>query len=131
LEEIRLNWSAVKDGHFDYAGAAQGFAKAFRDYGFDVEVLPVEAAAARIRESHIGAELAVALDSWAWARAASRKGGGRALLAVARAADPDEWRGRLRDVLEGRDEGALAELARLERADALPALTLALVVWDV
>src|SRR5205823_8090116 len=85
--------------------------------------------AARIRECRIGVELAAALDGWACARSASRKGGGRALFAVARRADPDEWRGRLRDVLEGSGKGVLAELARLEKADVLPASTLGLAVW--
>jgi tetratricopeptide (TPR) repeat protein len=129
LEEVQLNWSAVKDGKFDKAGADQGYTKAFQDSGIDVDALTVEVAATRIRACRIGTELAAALDSWAVTRSV-KKGGGR-LLVVARAVDPDEWRGRLRDVLESRGEKALAELARLEKADALPASTLAQVVWVV
>jgi hypothetical protein len=39
LEEIRLQQSAVKDSHFDIAGADAAYAQAFRDYGMDVEAL--------------------------------------------------------------------------------------------
>jgi tetratricopeptide (TPR) repeat protein len=127
LEAVRLTWTAVKGSKFDYASADQGFEKAFREYGIDVEALPVEVAAARICDCRIKADLVAALDSWAYTHNAVRKGSGRGLFAVARAADPDERRGRLRDVLEGRGEAALAELVRLDQTDALPAWTLGLV----
>jgi Flp pilus assembly protein TadD/serine/threonine protein kinase len=131
LEEVRLTWTAVRGSKFDNASADEGFEKAFREYGIDVEALPVEVAAARICACRIKAELVAALGSWAYARNAVRKGSGLGLFAVARAAEPDEWRGRLRDVLEGRGEAALAELVRLEKTDALPAWTLGHVVHAV
>jgi tetratricopeptide (TPR) repeat protein len=134
LEEIRLTQAAVKDFHFDFDVPDQKYAEAFRDYGIDVEALPVEVVAACIRACPIGTELAAALDCWAVARREARRGSDKswpALLAVARAADPDAARGRLRDVLEGRGKGALAELTRLEKVDALPTSTLAVVVWSL
>jgi tetratricopeptide (TPR) repeat protein len=125
LQEIRLNWSAPgKDGSFDHAGTDQRFREDFRDYGIDVEALPVDVAAARIRGRRIKVELAVGLDNWALAQVLSRKGNGRGLLAVARAADSDERRDHLRDVLEGKGAGALGELTRLENIDALPSSAL-------
>jgi len=131
LEEIRLTSAIdVRDGHFDFAGADQAYAEAFKVYGLDVQTLPLAEAAARIRASRIGADLAAALNDWAWALKdlGREKESWRRLLTVARAADPDEWRNRLRDVVEGRDGGALAALGGLEEADILPAPTLALLV---
>jgi tetratricopeptide (TPR) repeat protein len=125
LQEIRLDWSAPgKDGDVDNAGTDQRFRDAFRDYGIDVEALPVDVAAARIRERRIKIELVDGLYNWGLAQFYSRKGDGRALFEVASAAHPDEGRRRLRDVVEGRGAGALAELTRLEKIDALPASAL-------
>jgi serine/threonine-protein kinase len=134
LEEIRLTQAAVKDGHFDLAGADPLFALAFRNYGIDVDALPPAEAAARVRASRMAADLVAALDAWSLARKDSGQGereSWRWLLAVAREADPDAWRDRLRDVLEGKGKGTLAVLGELEKASALPASTLALVVWAV
>jgi tetratricopeptide (TPR) repeat protein len=132
LEEVRLNWSqAGKDSFFDDAGTDQGYAEAFRDYGLDVEASPVDVAAVRIGKCRIKTELAGALDSWAIARQKARPGSGNswhALLAIARAADPDEGRDRLRDVLEGKSEGLPAELARLKNANTQTASSFVLVV---
>jgi tetratricopeptide (TPR) repeat protein len=134
LEEIRLNWSQAGNNFFDYAGTDQGYTEAFRGYGIDVEALPIDAAADRIGKCRIKAELAGALDVWAVARQKARPDSDRSwrtLLAVARAADPDEWRCRLRDVLEGKGEWVPPELARLKEASDRPASSFALVVEAV
>ena len=135
LEEVRLNKSTVKDGHFDWGSADQAFAEAFRADGVDVEALSVEVAAARIRACRIRAELAAVLDSWAFSRRSARPGSDRSwrtLLTVAREADPDEWRGRLRNVvLEGRGVGGLVEVAKLEKSDTLSASTVGVVIAAV
>jgi superkiller protein 3 len=108
LETIRLSQAAVKDNDFDLAASDLLYARAFRDYGIDVEALEVAEAAARIRRRAIGLHLAAALDDWAiirrdWTTAGRAKPGNvswKRLFQVARAADPDRWRQALRDVLE-------------------------------
>ena len=49
LEEIRLNKAFGKDDAPHPSRSDTEYARAFRDYGIDVEALPVEEAAARIR----------------------------------------------------------------------------------
>jgi tetratricopeptide (TPR) repeat protein len=130
LEEIRLTQAAVKDNHFDLAGADRLFASAFRDYGIDVDALPPAEAAARVRASRITDDLVAALDAWAMARKQSEKGGKgswHGQFTVARAVDPHALRGRLQDLLEGRGEGVLAELSQLQKEKAPSAATLCLV----
>jgi serine/threonine protein kinase len=117
LEEARLEMTAVKGELFDFELGDRLFAEAFQRAGLDVEAVPAEEAAERIRASSVAAELAAALDRWAITRQEIR---GRSpsswqhLLRVARAADPDAWRDRLREALEQQDQQALLELARSE-----------------
>jgi hypothetical protein len=130
LEDIRLGQSAVKDGKFDKAGADPAFAKAFHDYGIDVQVLGVQEAAAQIRQRVIAIHLAAALDDWAHARWAAEKtvGGTRwkRLLEVAREADPDPWRCAFREArATGRKEDLEKVLASAP-IQTVPATTLAL-----
>jgi tetratricopeptide (TPR) repeat protein len=133
LEDIRLAQAATKDNHFDVAGADPAYARAFREYGIDVEMLGITEVAARVRQRVIGVHLAVALDDWALAR--QKQGGAnqpppnkkgltwKQLLQVAKAADPDPWRGRLRDGLERTDPKALEELVASGRPDDLAPAT--------
>jgi serine/threonine protein kinase/tetratricopeptide (TPR) repeat protein len=109
LEEIRLKQAqGGKEGRFDRAGAAPAYAGAFRDYGIDVETLAREEAATRIRARSIWVQLAAALDDWARVGDFQGRAG---KLEIARAADPDPTRDRLRDALERKDQKALVELA--------------------
>jgi serine/threonine-protein kinase len=127
LEEIRLRQSEVKDGWFDLAGADKDYAEAFRTYGIDVEKLEPAEAANRIRARAVHVELATALDDWAMLRRTlNRKQdeGWKRLFAVARAADPDPWRDRLRAALAGGDRQALKKLAASADVAALPPVTL-------
>src|SRR5262249_53742482 len=75
--------------------------------------------------------LALALDQWA-DRPKKVRGaddpGSRRLAGVARAADPDAHRNRVRDDLERRDAAALAEIAAGAEVIDLPAGTLNLLV---
>jgi hypothetical protein len=67
-------------------------------------------AAPPIQARRIRLELAAGLDAWAFVRETARKPGDttwKDLLALARAVDPDEWRTRLRNALEARDQKAL------------------------
>jgi tetratricopeptide (TPR) repeat protein len=127
LEEARLQMTAVKESYFDLELGDRLYTEAFQRANLDVEVLPVEEAAERIRQSSVAAELAAALDQWALTRQQIK---GRSpfswqhLLRVARAADPDAWRDRLREALEREDGQALVELARSEAVVRQPSLTL-------
>jgi tetratricopeptide (TPR) repeat protein len=128
LEKIRLDQSQVADNHFDLAAADSAYAQAFRDYGADVEALGLEAVA-WIRTRSIAVELAAALDNWAMARRQGRgkvDGTWKRLLALARAADADALRTRVRQALETEDQTAVQVVAR-EAESHLSATTLDLV----
>jgi serine/threonine-protein kinase len=88
----------------------------FKEFDLDVDTLTVEEAAARIRSKPPGVavELAAALDAWAperW-RAKPKDPGWQRLVDVARMADPDPWRNRLRDQFGHIDLRALRNLAK-------------------
>jgi Flp pilus assembly protein TadD len=124
LEELRclrLDRDAVE--------VDDAFARAYRDYGIDVEALPPEAAAARIRSSAVAPALSAGLDAFAALRkneAALADRDPWRLLDVARLADPDECRNRLRDSFVLRSRDRLASIAATADVDALPAATLGL-----
>ncbi len=125
VEDARLQGlDSPKDGKaFDYAAMDAAYLKAFRDYGIDVEALAADQAAERIRARPIRLELTGALDAWASQPIETR---GDKLLAIARAADPDELRNRVRDALwvGQRSRAQLAELATSQQVRALPPSTL-------
>jgi serine/threonine protein kinase len=128
LEEAHLRWSVAGEGtEFDHAGADQLYAQAFRRYGLDVTTLDAEEAARRVRASAIRDRLTEGLDDWGFSRDHySGPGGGQALLAVARLADDDPWRQRLR-ALAGR--GARAALEALADQEETLSKRPAGVVW--
>jgi tetratricopeptide (TPR) repeat protein len=89
--------------HLDYARADREYATAFRDYRIDVDRLEPADAGTRIAAAPITAEMVDALDQWAFVRRiASPRDASKAhhLSAIAKAADPDPWRCRLRDALD-------------------------------
>jgi tetratricopeptide (TPR) repeat protein len=118
LEVVRLSQANVKDGAFDRTGAAERYARAFRDHGIDLSALKSEEAARRVRESPRRQELLAALDTWAMLKpaGAARK----ALWAVADAADDNAWRKALRKALASGDRKALGKLARATEAARQP-----------
>jgi tetratricopeptide (TPR) repeat protein len=129
LEEIRMLPSRVKDGRFDSAAADREYARAFREYGIDVETLDHHEAARRIAARTIRVELAAALDGWAQTRRWFPKKRGKSwrdLLAVAREADDDRDRTALRDAVLRGDAQALVKCAAPEKVRALPPVTLVL-----
>jgi tetratricopeptide (TPR) repeat protein/serine/threonine protein kinase len=135
VEEIRLDQASVKEGHFDLGRADPAYARAFREYGIDVEALTPADAGARMSERAIALHLAAAMDSWAMARwegekwgrfdrdqVGKERGPWKRLLEVAQVVDPDPWRCSLRKVLAN-DNGRKAALERLAVSapiDALP-----------
>jgi serine/threonine-protein kinase len=111
LDAARLQAAMVMEGKkLDYAGAERQYAAAFRDSQLGQPGDEVGAVAARIRASAVKEQLVAALDNWAWLTGDRHKGVW--LLAVARRADPDPWRQRLRDPQVWQDRNALQRLAR-------------------
>jgi len=127
LENVRLQkGTEAREGHFDREGADVLFERTFRDAGLDVEALPMEEAGERIRSSTVAVELASVLDYWVSIRRAIRgedDPSWKHLLRIARVADPDTWRTRVREALERRDRQALRAIVG-EEVFRLPVTTL-------
>jgi eukaryotic-like serine/threonine-protein kinase len=126
LESIR--GGRAEDG--DPRRTDSEYAAAFRKAGLDVDRVGPKLAGAWIAGRARAAEVLSYVDDWAIVRVrAEAKSGGvgwRALIAVAREADPDRWRNAVRASL---DEGRVAELRRLADDPALgeqPAMSLLL-----
>jgi serine/threonine protein kinase/Flp pilus assembly protein TadD len=127
LENIRIDkMTAVRDGHFDSEGADAEYGQAFREAGLDIESLPIEATE-RLGRSTVAIELAAVLDHWALVRRQSKGQGDsswKALLRMARLADADAWRTRVRHAMEQEDSAELRELVASEEVFGLPVATL-------
>jgi serine/threonine-protein kinase len=125
LDAARFLGATAVEGRFDPAGAEPLYASAFAEAGLGRDGDDSEAVAARVRESAMRAEIVGALDDWA---GITPDLGRRAwLLAVARAADPDPVRDRLRQPELWHDSARLIQLAReLSVADLSPQLATAL-----
>ena len=128
LAEIHDDIDDVPSSQTDAA-----FAATFRAARLDLETIPPAEAGQAIarRPARVALALAAAIDRWAELRRNRRDCDGAALLtAAARAADPDEWRDRLRKALtecgKGAQRAALGELARSTSHAELPPFTLAL-----
>ncbi len=115
--------------HLDSERANAEYAEAFRNYGVDVDKLTPEQAGSKLATSPAATELANALDQWTFLRLAPDHqdvSGARRLVEIAKIADPDPWRNRLRETLntKGRDRGAALEalerLAETADPDRLP-----------
>jgi tetratricopeptide (TPR) repeat protein len=128
LEEARLEVSAVNDHDHDLI--IRRFGEIFRELQLDVEAGSAEQAGARIRDTSVALELASALDEWAALRRSLHphdKAGWRHLQNIARAADPDGWRTKVRDALARDDRKALMALASSGAAERLLPWTLSAV----
>jgi serine/threonine protein kinase len=125
-DEVMIEVADDQKITFDLAKADREYLRAFAEYGVDIHSIPVEEAAQRLRAGSIAAELAAALDNWALARSSLAKGdkSWQRLIVLAKAADPDEWRGRLRDAWARKDRPALQALAASEQVHLLPPHTL-------
>jgi tetratricopeptide (TPR) repeat protein len=124
LDEIRLRAEEVRDNQFVGNRDDPSRTEAFREYGIDVKALDPEEAARRIRARAIPVELVMALDDWAdERRIRGTDNESQHLSAVARLADADPWRNRLRDIRERRDWTGLLALAASDEVNQLPAPT--------
>jgi serine/threonine-protein kinase len=118
LEAIRLNRFTLAEGQsshgallrYNKARADRDYAEAFRDQGLGEPPEDPERIAPRVRASRWVARIVAALDDWAVCAADLARQ--EWLLDVARRADPDPWRDRVRDPATWREGAALAELAR-------------------
>ena len=130
LEQLRLQ----RGGHWDNKSANRAYARAFADFGMDVENLSPPDVAARIRRRPSTAiRMAAALDDWTmvlrdWGlRDRTRDPATwKRLLEAARLADPDPWRSQLRQSMGQEDLNALRKLAEASDITALPPQSLQL-----
>jgi serine/threonine-protein kinase len=114
LENARLEGTAIKAGNFDTERTDRMYRDVFTKAGLDVEALSPEEAGKRIRATTVAPEIAAALDDWALTRSRRKalpEASWKHLLAVAREADPEAARTRLRDALLQSDRQALLDLA--------------------
>jgi serine/threonine-protein kinase len=100
LERIRMERATLVEGKVNNAGTDRNYARTFREYGVDVDELPVETSIDRLKaRPALAVTLAAALDDWVLIR---RQGlemdvaRWKRLVAVARGIDPEPLRDRLR-----------------------------------
>jgi serine/threonine-protein kinase len=132
LEAIRVSRCTLAEGgqthaaqmRFNKARADRDYAEAFRDRGLGEPPDDPAGAAARVQASKWTAHLVTALNDWAVCAADPARQDW--LLTLARRADPDPWRDRVRDPAVWRDGKQLSELARAVPADQPVSLLLAL-----
>jgi tetratricopeptide (TPR) repeat protein len=98
------------------------YGRLFQRYGIDLSTQSAEEAAARIRGRFIAVDLAVALDQWTAFH--EDKAFWHKLKAVARGADPDDWRDRVRAAFDRDDEAAVEEVERTAPVGQLPPATI-------
>jgi hypothetical protein len=99
LEEARLRLAVGRNGYADWEGEQSAYVEAFQEYGLDVDGLDPGRAGEWIQTRSIRTQLVAALDEWMETRRRIGAAGWKHLAAVARAAEPDEWRAQLRDAL--------------------------------
>jgi tetratricopeptide (TPR) repeat protein len=125
LEGIRTQ----RGEDWDNKSANRAYARAFADIGIEMQTLSLEEAAARIRSRPVAfVRIAAALDDWAQVLRDQKHDPAiwKRLLEVARLADPDPWRGQLRQLLGREDLKALRQLAESSDIAALPVQSLQL-----
>jgi tetratricopeptide (TPR) repeat protein len=110
LDAIRLERATWVEGHFNYGQADRDYEAAFREGGLGEVHDDPEEVAARVQASAVREALVAALDDWALCVTGEERRG--RLLEVARRADPDPWRDRVREPVAWGDRAALVELAR-------------------
>jgi tetratricopeptide (TPR) repeat protein len=124
LDTIRLEKVTLVDGKYDFAKAAPAYAAAFRNYGLDLRA-DEGALARRIRSSGIKEQLVAALDDWAYVTPDRQTC--QRLLAIARRADPDEWRNQFRSLEVWWNLDRLQRLAARVKVKDLPPTLVAIV----
>ena len=145
LEAIRAQAADVWLDKGDFEAVVDNdYARAFKDQGIDVDALPPEDAARRIRATGIPLALVAALDDWVGVRKRRAERARRLpdaaadtpkapdwkrLFAMAQAADPDPVRARVREAVFANDLPRLRELSGHADMDSWPIQTLQL-LWN-
>ena len=126
LDSARMRAPSALGGKFEAAGLDPLYEEAFAKAGLGRPGDDSEAVAARVRGSPVRAEIVAALDDWA---SLTHDQARRAwLLAVARRADPDPLRDRLRQPELWQDASSLKRIVQELRGEELsPQLLTALV----
>jgi eukaryotic-like serine/threonine-protein kinase len=133
LEAIRMTRSTFVEGRnnhladvrFNNAQADREYQKAFRNAALGEPPDDADGTAGRVKASAVRTPLVAALDDWAVCSSDDVRRDW--ILRVARGADPDAWRDRVRDGAAWGNGTALAELARTAPvAEQPPPLLLAL-----
>jgi Tfp pilus assembly protein PilF len=100
VEQIRMESATIVDGKLNIARLDREYARAFREYGVDVEALAAETSIACLKaRPTLAMPLAAALDNWVFCRrtfSQTDAAGWKRLVAVARGIDPEPLRDRLR-----------------------------------
>jgi tetratricopeptide (TPR) repeat protein len=112
LYEIRARRAAI----YDNRKTSRDYREVFAAHDLDLDELTVEEAAEFIRRRppQVAAEIVAALDEWSRLRRNKRELAGEdweSPLGIARRADPDPWRNRLRTAAVEQDLDTLLELA--------------------
>jgi hypothetical protein len=107
------------DGRFDFETADRDYEAAFRTAGFGEVGDDTAVVGMRIGNSAVSGALVSALDDWAGCTTGARRDW---VLEVARKADPDPVRDRLRDTKTWNDGETLARLAETQLAELSPRL---------
>ncbi|HEY2762062.1 MAG TPA: serine/threonine-protein kinase [Pirellulales bacterium] len=110
LEAIRLERATVVTGPFNKEQADRDYFTAFQTAGLMQENDAAAKIASRISASPIRPDLLAAIDDWTVCVSdAARE---KLLMEVARVADPDEWRDRVRNPVSWSDRPTLTHLTR-------------------
>jgi tetratricopeptide (TPR) repeat protein/tRNA A-37 threonylcarbamoyl transferase component Bud32 len=109
LDKIRLEAFVLVGDEVDVSKAEPKYAKVLAEAGYEIRPGMEKAVAAKIQTSAIRFALVAALDHWA--DVTEVKDLRSQLLTIAKAADPDEWRDRYRDVKAWGNRTALQKLA--------------------
>ncbi len=117
LDAIRLKRATVVEGKLDRAGADREYGLAFEQAGLGRVGDDPDGVARRVAATAVRGAVVASLDDWA---SCAQTDGRRAwVLGVARRADPDPDRDRLRAPALWRDEAGLARLADRVSAERL------------
>jgi eukaryotic-like serine/threonine-protein kinase len=119
LDAIRMSRGKfTQGGGIDYEESSRSYASVFYEAGFgQPNDNDAKLAAARIMNSTVRVALVAALDDWAACATAETRAW---ILAVARAADPDPWRDRVRDQQRWADVKLLETLADIADIEEQP-----------
>jgi eukaryotic-like serine/threonine-protein kinase len=110
IETIRMSRCVAVDSHANRTESDRQYEKAFRSAGLNVFEKDPTVVAEQINRSPARDDIIAALDDWTIC--ADEKSRRDRLLAVARQADPDPWRDRVRDGATFSNPAELKELAR-------------------